>query len=68
MKKLLFLSLLTTLMFSCKKEFKQDDQGKGKGNNNKEERSDILYIQTNDFHEHQNAVLAYHMVGNGPDN
>ncbi len=36
-----------------------------KGNDNKEERSDILYIQTNDFHENQNAVLAYHMVGNG---
>ncbi len=71
MKKLIFLSLLTTLMFSCKKEFKKDDQAslmsneKGKGNDNKEERSDILYIQTNDFHENQNAVLAYHMVGNG---
>jgi 6-phosphogluconolactonase (cycloisomerase 2 family) len=53
MKKIILSGILATLLFSCKKDQKED--------NNK----DILYIQTNDFRENQNAVLAYHYVKGG---
>jgi 6-phosphogluconolactonase (cycloisomerase 2 family) len=53
MKKIILSGILAILLFSCKKDQKED--------NNK----DILYIQTNDFRENQNAVLAYHYVKGG---
>jgi len=53
MKKIILSGILATLLFSCKKDQKED--------NNK----DILYIQTNDFRANQNAVLAYHYVKGG---
>ncbi len=52
MKKIIFLSLLVSLI-SCSKE----------GNNGT--TLDILYIETNDFRDNQNAVLAYKDNGDG---
>jgi len=57
MKKYLVLVLLTTVLASCQKivdvikEHKKDRK-----------TEDILYIQTNDFNDNKNAVLAYHHV------
>lgn len=69
MKKIIFLSVLVVSLISCSKELELDNNENAlvmeKGNGNSEERSDILYIQTNDFHDNQNAILAYHLVGQG---
>lgn len=62
MKRFLILSILTSLLFSCNKDvFKLDHHGKGSDKKN----NDILYILSNDFHNNNNAVLAYHHVGQG---
>lgn len=64
MKKYLVLILLAVAFTSCEKiihEIKDHKNGDGK-------KEDILYFQTNDFRDNQNAILAYRHVEGGSCN
>ena len=61
MKKYLSFILLLIVFTSCQKlveEFKDHKNGNGK-------KEDILYFQTNDYRENQNALLAYYRAADG---
>lgn len=53
MKQILSLLILASLAISCKK------------NDTNVAKTDIIYVETNNFQDNQNAVLAYRDSGNG---
>lgn len=50
-----FLAVISLFCFSCDKDNNNDNDGP----------SDVVYVQTNNFNDGQNAVLAYRDKGNG---
>jgi 6-phosphogluconolactonase (cycloisomerase 2 family) len=54
MKKIIYIAVLAVIAFSCKKDDHEEKP-----------TSDVIYVETNDFHDNQNAVLAYVNKGNG---
>ncbi len=72
MKKSILIFILSIAFAACQKNAKDTNLQQNlqsaknnNGNNGNGKTDDILYIQTNDFHDNQNAVLAYHHVGQG---
>jgi 6-phosphogluconolactonase (cycloisomerase 2 family) len=54
MKKCIYIAVLAVIAFSCKKD---DHEGRHK--------TDVIYVETNDFHNNENAIIAYRNKGDG---
>ncbi|MDQ6608856.1 MAG: lactonase family protein [Bacteroidota bacterium] len=72
MKKSLLIILISIVALSCQKSLNEsnlpsalESSKNNKADKNNEKTNDILYVQTNDYRDNQNAILTYHHVGQG---
>ena len=55
MKKIFFIASIALVTFSCRKN----------NHDNNMAMEDVIYLENNDFHDNQNAIIAYRNTGNG---
>jgi hypothetical protein len=54
LKRLIFIAVIALAAISC-----------NKNNHNNTIREDVIYIENNDYHDYQNAIIAYRNTCNG---